>query len=130
MTLPRLSRLELEIMNALWDRGDLSIREIQQAFAGRRRPAYTTIQTTVYRLEAKGAVKRVKKIGNAHVFTAVASRQEAERRVLDDLLGFFEGRPETVMSHLIETGKLTLDDVKEAEKTLRRLKAEKGGSNE
>ncbi len=130
MTLPRLSRLELGIMNVLWDRGDLSIREVQEAFTGRKRPAYTTIQTTIYRLEAKGAVERVKKIGNAHVFSAVASRQEAERRVLDDLLGFFEGRPETVMSHLIETGNLSLEDVREAEKTLRRMKAEKGGSDD
>ena len=120
MALPRLSRLELRIMEALWSRGALSIREIQEAFP-ERRPAYTTVQTTVYRLEAKGAVRRVKKIGNAHIFEGVVSRDEVQRRLIDDLLGLFGGRTQPVMAHLIETGKLTLEDVKEAEKALRDL---------
>ena len=107
-------------MEALWSRGALSIREIQEAFA-ERRPAYTTVQTTVYRLEAKGAVRRVKKIGNAHIFAGVVSRDDVQRRLIDDLLGLFGGRTQPVMAHLIETGKLTLDDVKEAEKALRDL---------
>jgi predicted transcriptional regulator len=107
-------------MEALWSRGALSIREIQEAFP-ERRPAYTTVQTTVYRLEAKGAVRRVKKIGNAHIFEGLVSRDDVQRRLIDDLLGLFGGRTQPVMAHLIETGKLTLDDVKEAEKALRDL---------
>src|SRR5229473_357088 len=121
MTEPKLSKLELQIMEALWTRGSASIREIQEAFPERDRPAYTTIQTTVYRLEAKKAVRRVKKISNAHIFEAVISRNAAHRRLIDDLLGLFGGRSQPVMAHLIESGKLTLDDVQEAEKTLRRL---------
>src|SRR5262245_40335762 len=121
MALPRLSKLELQIMDALWNRGALSIREIQEAFPEKDRPAYTTIQTTVYRLETKKAVRRVKKISNAHIFEAVVSRNAAQRRLIDDLLGLFGGRTQPVMAHLIESGKLTLDDVQEAEKTLRRL---------
>jgi BlaI family transcriptional regulator, penicillinase repressor len=121
MPLPRLSKLELQIMDALWNRGALSIREIQEAFPEKDRPAYTTIQTTVYRLEAKKAVRRVKKISNAHIFEAVVSRNAAQSRLIDDLLGLFGGRTQPVMAHLIESGKLTLDDVREAEKTLRRL---------
>lgn len=120
MALPKLSQLELRIMETLWSRGALSIREIQEAFP-ERRPAYTTVQTTVYRLEAKGAVRRVKKIGNAHIFEGVVSRNDVQRRLIDDLLGFFGGRTQPVMAHLIETGKLTLDDVKEAQKALREL---------
>lgn len=120
MALPRLSQLELRIMEALWSHGALSIREIQEAFP-ERRPAYTTVQTTVYRLEAKGAVRRVKKIGNAHIFEGLVSRDDVQRRLIDDLLGLFGGRTQPVMAHLIETGKLTLDDVKEAEKALRDL---------
>ena len=121
MPLPRLSKLELQIMEALWSRGTCSIREIQEAFPERNRPAYTTIQTTVYRLEAKKAVRRFKKISNAHIFEAVVSRQAAQRRLIDELLGLFGGRTQPVMAHLIESGKLTLADVKEAEKTLRQL---------
>jgi BlaI family penicillinase repressor len=121
MRLPKFSRLELRIMDALWSRGPISIREVQEAFPERDRPAYTTIQTTVYRLETKKAVRRIKKIGNAHIFEAVASRNAAQRRLIDDLLGLFGGRTQPVMAHLIESGKLTLDDVQEAEKTLRRL---------
>src|SRR5688572_29779208 len=121
MPLPKLTKLELQIMEALWSQGARSIREIQEAFPERDRPAYTTIQTTVYRLEAKKAVRRVKKISNAHIFEAVVTRGAAHRRLIDDLLGLFGGRSQPVMAHLIESGKLTLDDVLEAEKTLRRL---------
>jgi predicted transcriptional regulator len=119
---PKLSKLELHIMEALWCRGASSVREIQEAFPERNRPAYTTVQTTVYRLEAKKAVRRVKKIGNAHIFEALVSRTSAQRRLIDELLGFFDGRIQPVVAHLIDTGKLTLEDVKEAELTLRRLR--------
>jgi predicted transcriptional regulator len=108
-------------MDVLWDRGPSSIREIQDAFTGRRRPAYTTVQTMVYRLEGKGAIRRVKKIGNAHIFEALVSRVAAQRRVIDELLAFFGGSGQPVVAHLIDAGKLTLDDVREAEETLRRL---------
>ncbi len=126
MPLPKLSRLELQIMEALWSRGPISIREIQEAFPERDRPAYTTIQTTVYRLEAKKAVRRARKIGNAHIFEAVVSRSSAQRRLIDELLSVFGGRTQPVMAHLIETGRLTLDDIHEAEKTLRRLSKKEG----
>ena len=115
--------LELKIMQALWNSGPTSIREIQQSFPERGRPAYTTIQTTVYRLEAKGAVRRVKKISNAHIFEAVASRRAAQHRLIDDLLSLFGGRAQPVMAQLIESGKLTLDDVRQAEQKLRKLSA-------
>ena len=108
-------------MEALWKQGASSIREIQQAFPEKSRPAYTTIQTTVYRLETKKALRRVKKISNAHIFEALISRDAAHRRLIDELLGLFGGRPETVVSHLIETGKLTLENVEEAKRTLQRL---------
>lgn len=108
-------------MEALWTRGEASIREIQESFPEKKRPAYTTIQTTVYRLEAKKAVRRVKKVGNFHVFEAAVSRNAAQRRLIDDLLSLFGGRTQPVMAHLIESGKLTLDDVKEAESLLRQL---------
>jgi predicted transcriptional regulator len=111
-------------MQALWDRGAISIREVQEAFPERDRPSYTTVQTTVYRLEGKKAVRRVKKIGNAHIFEAVVSRNAAQRRFLDDLLGFFGGRTQPIMAHLVESGKLTLDDVKEAQHALRKLAKE------
>jgi len=108
-------------MRALWDRGAISIREIQEAFPERERPAYTTVQTTVYRLETKNAVRRVRKISNAHIFEAVVSRNAAQGRLIDELLSVFGGRAQPVMAHMIETGKLTLEDVRQAEKTLRRL---------
>ena len=111
----------MQIMQALWDRGPISIREIQEAFPERDRPAYTTIQTTVYRLEVKGIVLRVKKVGNFHIFAAAVSRSAAQRRLIDDLLAQFGGRTQPVMAHLIESGKLTLEDVKDAEKALRAL---------
>jgi len=121
MTLPKLTKLELQIMEALWTRGEAAIREIQENFPEKKRPAYTTIQTTVYRLEAKKAVHRVKKVGNFHIFEAAVSRNAAQRRLIDDLLALFGGRTQPVMAHLIESGKLTLDDVKEAESLLRQL---------
>jgi predicted transcriptional regulator len=108
-------------MDALWTGGALSVREIQEQLPEKDRPAYTTVQTMVYRLEAKKAVRRVKKIGNAHVFEAVVSRNAAQRRLVDELLSFFGGRSQPVMAHLIDAGKLTLDDVHEAERTIRRL---------
>jgi predicted transcriptional regulator len=117
----KLTPLELQIMEALWTQGRLSIREIQEAFPEPGRPAYTTVQTTVYRLEEKGAVRRAKKISNAHIFEAVLSRQEGRGRLIDDLLSLFGGRTQPVMAHLVETGKLTLDDVREAEKLIRDL---------
>jgi predicted transcriptional regulator len=121
MATPKFTKLELQIMQALWERGTLSIREIQETFPERDKPSYTTVQTTVYRLEGKNAVRRVKKISNAHIFEAVVSRQSAQRRLIDDLLSLFGGRTQPVMSHLIESGKLTLEDVKEAEKALKKL---------
>jgi BlaI family penicillinase repressor len=123
MPATKLTRLELQIMETLWTRGDSSIRELQEAFPEKGRPAYTTIQTTVYRLETKGSVRRVKKVGNFHIFAAAVSRSAAQRRLVDDLLALFGGRTQPVMAHLIESGKLTLADVKEAEKALRALEA-------
>ena len=121
MASPRLTKLEMQIMEALWSRGASSVREIQEAFPEKDRPAYTTVQTMVDRLETKRAVRRVKKIGNAHIFEAAVSRSAAHRRLIDELLGFFGGRSQPLMAHLIEAGKLTLDEVKEAEQTLRKL---------
>jgi BlaI family transcriptional regulator, penicillinase repressor len=118
---PKLSKLEFQIMEALWTQGEASIREIQEAFPAKRKPAYTTIQTTVYRLEAKSVVRRVKKVGNFHVFAAAVSRSAAQRRLVDDLLALFGGRSQPVMAHLIESGSLTLEDIKEADKALRKL---------
>src|SRR5215471_1861653 len=125
MALPRLTAAELQIMESLWNQGRLSIREIQEAFPEADRPAYTTIQTTVYRLEEKGAIRRVRKIGNAHIFDAVISRQDARGRFLDDLLNLFGGNPQFVMAQMVESGKLTLEDIREAEKLLQDLAREK-----
>jgi predicted transcriptional regulator len=121
MAEPKLSKLEFQIMEALWSSGDLSIREIQEAFPAKRRPSYTTIQTTVYRLEAKQVVRRVRKVGNFHIFAATVTRSAAQRRLVDDLLALFGGRSQPVVAHLIESGKLTLEDVKQAEMALRKL---------
>lgn len=121
MPQPKLTKLELQIMEALWTRRQASIREIQETFPAKNRLAYTTIQTIVYRLEAKKAVRRVKKVGNFHIFEAAVSRDIAQRKLIDDLLALFGGRTQPVMAHLIESGKLTLEDVKEAEKLLRKL---------
>jgi BlaI family transcriptional regulator, penicillinase repressor len=127
MRQPKLSKLELQIMEALWTRGASSIREVQQAFPEDARPAYTTVQTMIYRLEVKKALRRSKKISNAHIFTAVISRQTARARLFDDFVALFGGL-QPVMAHLLEAGTLTLDDVREAEKTLRRLAKKKGSS--
>lgn len=118
---PKLAKLELQIMDALWTRGQSSIREIQESFPEKDRPAYTTVQTTVYRLEAKKAVRRVRKVGNFHIFEAAVSRNAAQRKLVDDLLALFGGRAQPVMARMIESGSLSLDDVKEAEKLLRKL---------
>ena len=124
MPTPRLSKLEFQVMEVLWAKGEASIREIQESFPARRRPAYTTVQTTVYRMETKQVVRRVRKVGNFHIFAATVTRDAAQRRLIDDLLALFGGSSRPVMAHLIESGKLTLDDVKEAEKTLRKLSKE------
>lgn len=121
MAQPKLTRFELAIMDVLWRRGLASVREIQEAFPEKHRPAYTTVQTMVARLEAKRAVRRLKKIGNAYIFEAVVTREAAQRRLVDELLSFFGGRIQPVVAHLIETGKLTLEDVEEAEQTLKKL---------
>ena len=125
---PKLTKLELQIMETLWTRGSASIREIQDSFPEKKRPAYTTIQTTVYRLESKKAVRRVRKVGNFHIFEAGVSRDIAQRKLVDDLLALFGGRTQPVMAHLIESGRLTLADVKEAEKTLRKLERKEHSS--
>jgi BlaI family transcriptional regulator, penicillinase repressor len=118
----KLSRLEYQIMDTLWARGELAIREIQESFSAERRPAYTTIQTTVYRMEAKQIVRRVKKLGNFHIFAANVSREAAQRTLIDDLLSFFGGRSQPIMAHLIDSGKLSLEEVKDAEKMLREIR--------
>src|SRR5215469_8897179 len=121
MVQPRLAKLELKIMETLWERGQASIREIQEAFPEARRPAYTTVQTTVYRLEAKQAVRRVKKISNAHIFEAALSPRAVRGRLIDELLSLFGGGPGLLMAHMIETGKLTKKDIAEAEEALAKL---------
>jgi len=123
---PKLTKIELRVMEAMWRLGPASVREIQEALPTKNRPAYTTVQTMVYRLEVKGAVRRVKKIGNAHVFEPAISRESAQRRLIDDLLSFFGGKIQPVMAHLVESGRLSLEDVKEAEKTLRKLSRKDG----
>src|SRR4051812_23260917 len=120
MSEPKLSALELRIMGELWSRGALSIREIHEAVVKRDRPAYTTVQTTVYRLEAKGALRRTRKIGNAHIFEPIVERDVARHGLLDSILSFFGGRAQPMMQQLAEAGKLTLDDVKDLEKAIRR----------
>jgi BlaI family transcriptional regulator, penicillinase repressor len=111
----KLTRFELEVMTALWDLGTASVREIQEQLPSQKRPAYTTVQTIVYRLEEKGAVRRLKKIGNAHVFEPVVSRKAAHHRLINELLDLFGGSARPLMAHLVETGKLTLDDIRELE---------------
>jgi BlaI family transcriptional regulator, penicillinase repressor len=118
---PKLTKLELTIMDALWTLGPASVREIQEALPAADRPAYTTVQTIVTRLEAKKAVRRVKKVGNAFIFEPQITRVSTQRRMIDELMNFFGGRTQPVVAHLIESGRLTLDDVHEAEKTLKRL---------
>jgi len=126
MAVPKLTKLEMQVMDALWTSGPASVREIQEAFPAKDRPAYTTVQTLVYRLEAKHAVRRVKKIGNAHIFEAAVSRAGAQHRLIDELLSFFGGQSHPVMARLIETGRLTLEDVKEAEQLLKQLEKKDG----
>ena len=126
MAAPKLSKLELQILEALWAHGRASIREIQEAFP-KPRPAYTTIQTTVYRLEGKKAVRRVRKISNAHIFEPIVARDVTRHRLLDEILGFFGGRAQPMMAQLAEAGKLSLEDVRALEKTLKRLESERKG---
>jgi BlaI family penicillinase repressor len=118
---PKLTPLELQIMEALWNGGARSVREIQEAFPPKNRPAYTTVQTTVYRLERKGALRCVKRISNANIFEAAMSRDDARGRLIDDIVSLFGGQVKPVMARLIESGKLTLEDIKEAEQALRKL---------
>jgi BlaI family transcriptional regulator, penicillinase repressor len=121
MKYPRLTRLELQIMEAFWTRGACSIREVHDTFPNANKPAYTTIQTMMYRLESKGAVRCVKRISNANIFEAAVSRDAAQNRLIDDLLSLFGGRTKPVMARFVETGDLTLEDIKEAEKAVRKL---------
>jgi BlaI family transcriptional regulator, penicillinase repressor len=125
MRLPKLSKLEMQIMEVLWAAGPSAIREIQESFALKNRPAYTTVQTMVYRLEVKKALRRARKIGNAHIFEAVISRDAAKARLVDEFLSMFGGRMQPVMAHLIEAGNLSPKDVTDAEKLLRDLAAKK-----
>jgi len=118
---PKLSKLELQIMETLWTRGDSSIREIQQAFPEKSRPSYATIQTTTYRMETKKIVRRTGKVGNFHIFQPLVSRDAAQLRLIDELLAMFGGRSQLVVMHLVKSGKLRIEDVKEAERELKRL---------
>jgi predicted transcriptional regulator len=121
MPLPKLSRLELRIMETLWSKGPSSIRDLVEAFPRAERLAYTTVQTVVYRLEEKKAVRRTTKIGNAHVFEALVSRSSAQHRMIDELVALFGGKRLPIMAHLIESGRLTPEEVAEARKALRNL---------
>ena len=121
----KLTKLELEIMGAVWALGSASVREIQEQLPEQKRPAYTTVQTIIYRLEEKGAVRRVKKVGNAHIFEAVVTRKAAHSRLIDELLNVFGGSPRSLMAQLVETGRLTLADVRDIETTLASLEATK-----
>lgn len=122
----KLSKLEMKVMETLWVRGEASIREMVEAFPERGRPAYSTVQTTVYRMETKGIVRRMRRVGNFHMFAPAVSRKAAQRRLVDELLAMFDGQSRPVMAHMIEAGKLTLEDVKEAEAILAAKK--KGGA--
>jgi BlaI family transcriptional regulator, penicillinase repressor len=126
MAQSKLTKLDLQILEALWAQGKASIREIQEAFP-KPRPAYTTIQTTVYRMEGKGAVRRIRKVGNAHIFEPAVARDVARHKLLDEILSFFGGRAQPMMAQLAESGKLTRDDVRELEKTIERVEREKKG---
>jgi BlaI family penicillinase repressor len=127
MPLPKLSKLELQIMEALWTKGACSVREIQEFFPAKKRPAYTTVQTTVYRMEVKKALRRTKKIATALIFEAAVTRESAERRLIDELLGLFGGRSRPIMAHLVDSGTLTLEDVREAEQALLKIAREGAG---
>ena len=117
----KLTRMELELMNVLWTIGQASVREVQESLPEKKRPAYTTVQTVIYRLEEKGAVRRVKKIGNAHVFEVAVKRGAVQRRLINDLLDLFGGSVEPIMAHLVDIGKLTLEDVRELEHNLEKM---------
>ena len=121
MAMTRLTKLEIQIMETLWAKGEASIREMQDAFPEKKRPGYTTVQKTVYRMEDKGVLHRVRKVGNFHMFAPTVSRGVAQRRLVDDLLAMFGGEARPVVAHLIDAGKLTLEDVEFAEKTLKGL---------
>jgi predicted transcriptional regulator len=125
MATTKLTKLELQVLEAFWEKGACSVREVQESFPAVKRPAYTTVQTVVYRLERKKALRCVKRISNANIFEAAISRKDAQRRLIDELLALFGGRASLVMAHLVESGGLTLDDVKEAEKALRKARKEK-----
>jgi predicted transcriptional regulator len=132
----KLTKLELEVMGAMWALGSGSVREVQEHLPEPKRPAYTTVQTIIYRLEEKGAVRRVKKVGNAHIFEAVVTRKAAHTRLIDELLNVFGGSPRSLMAQLVETGRLTLADLRHLENTLASVEAQKtqaadgGGSAE
>jgi predicted transcriptional regulator len=128
MPQPKLSPIELRIMNELWSRGPCSIREIHEAIVKKDRPAYTTVQTMVYRLEAKGALRRTRKIGNAHVFEATTTRASVQTRLLKELLGLFGGSARPVMAHLVEMGKISAEDIEDAQKLLREHTADRKGA--
>ncbi|HEX8070222.1 MAG TPA: BlaI/MecI/CopY family transcriptional regulator [Pyrinomonadaceae bacterium] len=121
----RLTKLELAIMNAFWRMGAASVREVQDSLPGKKRPAYTTVQTVVYRLEEKGALRKVKRIGNAYVFEPAITREAAQRRLIDDLLDLLDGSTRPLMAHLMDSGKLSLDDLREIEDRLKRQEAGK-----
>jgi BlaI family penicillinase repressor len=121
MALPRLSNLEMQIMEVLWAHGASSVREIQEKFPAKKRPAYTTVQTTIGRLEAKKALQRTKKIATAHIYEAAIPRDAARRRLIDDFLAVFGGEAQPIMTHLIKAGKLTLEDVQDAERHLHEI---------
>jgi BlaI family transcriptional regulator, penicillinase repressor len=123
---PKLSKLELQIMEILWARGECSIREVLEAFPEKKRPGYVTVQTTIYRLEVKKVVRRVRKVANFHIFEAVVSRDAAQRRLIDELLALFGGRTQLVMMHLVKSGQLKLEDVREAERELKELERKDG----
>jgi predicted transcriptional regulator len=121
MAKPKVTRFELELLERLWKLGSASVREIQESLPERDRPAYTTVQTIIYRMEEKKVVRRVKKIGNAHIFEPLVTRKAVYRRLIDDLLDLFGGSPAPVMSHLVESGKLSLADIREAERALSKM---------
>jgi BlaI family penicillinase repressor len=118
---PKLSKLELQIMETLWTRGEASIRDIQDSFPEKVRPSYGTIQITIYRMEEKKIVRRARKVGNFYLFAPLVSRDAAQRRLIDEFVAMFSGRSQFVMMHLVRAGKLKLEDVKEAERELKRL---------
>lgn len=121
MALPKLTPIELQIMDVLWTQGPSAVRQVQEQFPEDARPAYTTLQTVLYRLEGKKVARRVRKIGNAHVFEAIVDRASVQRRAVDDLLRLFGGQAQPMMAHLVQTGKLTLDDVREVERLIKEL---------